>query len=299
MHQSILSFRRSRYLWWCSTLCIASIVAYWMHEPAMPPNGGTWLGYTLGTIGALLILWLMWFGIRKRRYRSRMGTLHGWLSAHIYLGLGLITVVTLHTGFQFGWNLHTVAYALMMLVIASGIVGVYCYLHFPRVMTEDDGGETTDSLIRQIQEIDRQALILASEIDPETHDKVIKSIRRSRIGGNLWQLLFAGGKSRAIEGLSVTAEKSAKAKPELDHDSTHSTMMFMASNIASGRLDKGDAMRRLSDLLISQKSGLVKQLRRKLQIKAFLDIWLYFHVPLSFALLAALSAHIISVFFYW
>jgi hypothetical protein len=76
-------------------------------------------------------------------------------------------------------------------------------------------------------------------------------------------------------------------------------MMFMASNIASGRLDKGDAMRRLSDLLIGQKTGLVKQLRRKLQIKAFLDIWLYFHVPLSFALLAALTAHIISVFFYW
>jgi hypothetical protein len=30
-----------------------------------------------------------------------------------------------------------------------------------------------------------------------------------------------------------------------------------------------------------------------------MDIWLYFHVPLSFALLAALTAHIISVFFYW
>ena len=34
-------------------------------------------------------------------------------------------------------------------------------------------------------------------------------------------------------------------------------------------------------------------------VKAFLDIWLYFHVPLSFALLAALIAHIVSVFFYW
>ena len=33
--------------------------------------------------------------------------------------------------------------------------------------------------------------------------------------------------------------------------------------------------------------------------KALLDIWLYVHVPLSFALLGALIAHIISVFFYW
>jgi hypothetical protein len=227
-----------------------------------------------------------------------MGTVHGWLSAHIYLGLGLITVVTLHTGFQFGWNLHTFTYVLMMLVIASGMVGVYCYLHFPRVMTEDTGESTADSLIRQIQEIDRQALILASEIDPQTHDKVIKSIRRSAIGGNAWQLLFARGKTRGIEGLSVEPEKTAKMNLE-DTQMGGSTMMFMASNIASGHLDKGDATRRLSDLLIGQKTVLVKQLRRNLQIQAFMDIWLYFHVPLSFALLAALTAHIISVFFYW
>jgi hypothetical protein len=298
MHESVLSFRRSRYLWWCSTLCIASIVAYWMHEPAMPPNGSTWLGYTLGTVGAVLILWLMWFGIRKRRYRSRMGTVHGWLSAHIYLGLGLITVVTLHTGFQFGWNLHTLTYALMMLVILSGMVGVYCYLHFPRVMTDESGESTADSLIRQIQEIDRQALILSSEIDPETHDKVIKSIRRSAIGGNALQLLFARGKTRVVEGLSLEPEKLSAVNVN-DTYLGGSTMMFMASNIASGRPDKGDSMRRLSDLLIGQKTVLVKQLRRNLQIQAFMDIWLYFHVPLSFALLAALTAHIISVFFYW
>jgi hypothetical protein len=297
MHQSVLSFRRARYLWWCSFLCIGSIVAYAMHEPAMPANGGTWLGYTLGTIGAVLILWLMWFGIRKRSYRSRMGTLHGWLSAHIYLGLGLITIVTLHTGFQFGWNLHTFAYALMMLVIVSGMVGVYCYLHFPRVMTDEGSKDTTDSLIRQIQEIDRQALHLASEIDPKTHDKVIKSIQRSQIGGNMFQLLFARGKTRPIEGITPKSDKNTKTEP--NHGITRSTMMFMASNIASGRLDKEDAMRRLSDLLIGQKAALVKQLQRKLQIKAFLDIWLYFHVPLSFALLAALTAHILSVFFYW
>ena len=156
MHQSMLSYKRSKYLWWSSTLCIASIVAYWLHEPITTPNGGTWLGYTLGTIGALIILLLMWFGIRKRSYRSRIGTVQGWLSAPIYLGIGLITVVTLHTGFEFGWNLHTLSYLLMLLVIASGMVGVYCYLHFPRQMGDEGGESSTEGLIRQIQEIDRR-----------------------------------------------------------------------------------------------------------------------------------------------
>jgi len=298
MHQSILSYRRSKYLWWCSTMCIAAIVAYWMHEPGVPPNGGTWLGYTLGTLGALLILWLMWFGIRKRSYRSRIGTVQGWLSAHIYLGLGLITVVTLHTGFQFGWNLHSFAYALMLLVIVSGMVGVYCYLHFPRQMSEDGGESSAAGLIRQIQEIDRQALSLAAEIDPATHEKVIKSIQRGTLGGNALQLLFGRGKNRTIEGLTQGPQASNPADEDRT-DITNSTLMFMASHIASGRLDRADAMRRLSDLLVSQKARLVQQLRRNLQIKAFMDIWLYFHVPLSFALLAALVAHIVSVFFYW
>jgi hypothetical protein len=30
-----------------------------------------------------------------------------------------------------------------------------------------------------------------------------------------------------------------------------------------------------------------------------MDIWLYFHVPLSFALLAALLAHVVAVFYLW
>ncbi len=297
MHQSILSYRKSRYLWWASTVCIASIVAYWMHDPMVPPNGGTWLGYTLGGIGAALILWLMWFGIRKRSYRSRVGSLQGWLSAHVYLGLGLITVVTLHTGFQFGWNIHTLAYVLMLLVIATGLIGVYCYLHFPRVLTDESGEVSVDALIRQIQEIDRQALKLASEIDEETHAKVIKSMEKNVLGGNVWQLLFARRKIKPIEGLAISSDRSPGDSSAADFSS--STMMFMASNIAKGRLDKREAMQKLSDLLIGQKSTLLKQLRRELQIKAFMDIWLYAHVPLSFALLAALIAHVVSVFFYW
>jgi len=299
LHQSILSYRGSRYLWWASSLCLAAIVAYWLHEPMSPPSGGTWLGYTLGGIGAFLILWLMWFGIRKRRYRSRMGTVQGWLSAHIYLGIGLITIVTLHTGFQFGWNIHTLAYVLMLLVIVSGLVGVFCYLHFPRVLTEESGDTTTEALIRQIREIDRQALALAAEIDPETHDKVIRSIRKTQIGGNAWQLLVARDKNPPLEDLAPPVDRSKKKKKTYEPEITSSTMMFMASNIASGSVDKGGSIRKLSDLLIGQKGVLMRKLRRELQIKAFIDVWLYLHVPLSFALLAALIAHVVSVFFYW
>ena len=51
--------------------------------------------------------------------------------------------------------------------------------------------------------------------------------------------------------------------------------------------------------LLQQKEAALARLRQHLRIRALLEIWLYVHVPLTFALIAALSAHIISVFFYW
>ena len=45
--------------------------------------------------------------------------------------------------------------------------------------------------------------------------------------------------------------------------------------------------------------ALTDRVRRDLQFRALMQIWLYVHVPLSFALLAALTAHIISVFYFW
>ena len=130
-HDSILTYAKSRYLWISLVLMGGSLAAYVWHDPGGPPNGGTWLGYTLGTIGALLIVWLMFFGVRKRHYMTSPGTLRGWLSAHIYLGTSLILIVLLHAGFAVGWNLHTFTFVLMLIVIFSGFFGMYVYLRYP------------------------------------------------------------------------------------------------------------------------------------------------------------------------
>ena len=141
MHESFLVYRNFRHLKWALALCVVSLIFYvWhpWHDAAEPRNGGTWLGYTLGTIGALIIFWLTWFGARKRSFNAA-SRLQGWLSAHVYLGASLIIVATLHTGFQFGWNVHTLAYVLMLAVIASGFYGIYAYARYPTLMTANRG----------------------------------------------------------------------------------------------------------------------------------------------------------------
>ena len=274
-HRTILEYRDYRYLKLAVFVVVAVIFAYGWYTYPVGHYGGTPLGYTLGTIGALLIVWLMWLGVQKRRYRTT-GNIKGWLSAHVYLGTSLIVIATLHAGFQVGWNVHTLAYALMMIVIASGFYGVYTYLRFPVLMTENLAEDTLESLILKIADIDREARRLALGMSDEVNRSVLASIQETRIGGGVYAQL----REQSSSCPTTAAVKLVKAK---------------AATV------KGEDARKHQELygLMLRKERLVARARTDIRYKAIMDIWLFFHVPLSAALLAALTAHIISVFFYW
>lgn len=299
MHESIFDASGYRYLWVSLILSLLSIVLYLWHDPIGVPNGGSWLGYTLGTIGALLILWLMWFGIRKRSYSSRMGTLRGWLSAHVYLGTTLILIAFLHSGFQLGWNIHTLALILMLCVIFSGFFGVYVYVRYPSMMTRNRDSATRQSLLDEIVDLDAQALQLADTVDPKVHAVVLRSIERTQIGGGFLKLLRPDTETDnaldQVKQFMEQREKGAQAGPKKDMSTMFAMVDFLS---ASGTDSKADALRKLLDVL-ARKRALTGRITRDLQLQALLEAWLYVHVPLSFGLLAALSAHVISVFFYW
>ena len=53
------------------------------------------------------------------------------------------------------------------------------------------------------------------------------------------------------------------------------------------------------EALLQQKADALALARRQMQITAFLEGWLFVHIPATFGLLAALTAHIVSVFIYW
>ena len=81
--------------------------------------------------------------------------------------MSLIVVATLHTGFQFDWNLHTLAYALMIIVIVSGVFGIYAYARFPRLVSENRRGVSMDDLLTQLGDLDRECRQLAIDLPDE------------------------------------------------------------------------------------------------------------------------------------
>lgn len=302
MHDSFLTHARKRWLWVALVLLLGSLIAYAWHDPIGPANGGTWLGYTLGTIGAVLILWLMMFGVRKRTYANRVGSLRGWLSAHVYLGTGLILIALLHSGFQFGWNVHTLALVLMLVVIFSGFFGVYAYLRYPALMTRNRENATRQAMLDEIAEIDQNALSLADGIDRRIHAIVLRSIENTRLGGGVWALLNA--KDASDLALAQARQMLDKREKDGETEQKMSTgempTMFAMVDFLAGKADdkQAEALRKLIDLL-SRKKSLASRVAKDIQLQSLMEIWLYFHVPLSFALLAALTAHVIVVFFYW
>ena len=275
-HQSILEYARFRWFKSALWLSILAGAAYLWHDPPLKPYGGTWLGYTLGTAGALLILWLLWFGVRKRRYSSRLGTVQGWLSAHVYLGTALLVVGTLHTGFELGMNVHTLAYVLMVATVASGFYGVYIYLSVPGLMTANRGEETLEAMLLKVADLDLEIREKALSLPDEILRVVNASLDNSRLGGSFLRVVT--GRDRACPTAAAVREL-----PEI------------------GKRLSGDSAKLNHEVytLLLQKNEILARARRDLRHKARLDLWLYLHVPLAVALLAALAAHVASVFIYW
>jgi len=282
-HQSILGYKGGRYLWLALLVCAAAIAAYAWHEPPtvyLKPYGGTWLGYTLGIIGALMILWLMLLGVRKRRYRNAIGSLQGWTSAHVHLGTSLIVIASLHCAFEFGWNIHTLAYVLMVAVVVSGFFGVYAYLHYPELMTKNAGNETLETLLLKVADLDHKCRRIALDL-PDEVNAVVASASRA-----------VAREMTETGALALRPVIKATACP---------TLAACNALKSIGRNLTGEQAKLNEQLLteMARKRGLTDRIRNDLRYRALLQLWLYFHVPLAFALLAALIAHVIAVFYYW
>ena len=190
-HVSFLKHRGFRWLWIALGLSVISALGYILIDQEPRPNGGSWYGYTLGTIGLVLIVWLSLLGIRKRRISEGQWSLKAWTSAHVYLGLSLIVIGTLHTGFQIGLNVHTLAYVLMMLVILSGIWGVYAYASLPKPLSANREQMTRGDMLDELAVIDRQLDSAAQPLDRAQADLVLAALGQDVFYGPGW-MYFVG-----------------------------------------------------------------------------------------------------------
>lgn len=274
-HGSFLRHRNYFYAKLAVVLCVIALGLYVFTSPTPRHNGGTWLGYGLGTISAILIVWLTLLGLRKRAITPGKWSLKGWTSAHVYLGLSLVILATLHTGFQFGLNVHTLAYALMMLVIGSGVFGIFMYATIPSQMSDNRAEIGAKQMLDELAAIDADLRAAAQPLRESEALLVQNAIERTIVGGTLRERLAT------------------------QHAKCPTTIALQELREVAGT--KGEQSADVSAVvsLLERKQAMLSRTRRHIRFKALLEVWLFVHVPITFALLVALVAHIFSVFYFW
>ncbi|MEY4966123.1 MAG: hypothetical protein RL274_1706 [Pseudomonadota bacterium] len=281
IHESFLRYAHFRWLKIALVIGLIAIACFlariFFTDFDLRHSGSGWFGYTTGTMGAGLIVWLAALGVRKRLMTDGAWSLKAWVSAHVYLGLSLVVIVSLHSGFQFGWNIHTLAYALMMLVILSGIFGIITYVRLPQKLSDNRGETTQKQMLEIIRTLDGRLLEIARPLEHTQAVLVRRSVHRTRIGGSFWRRLSGNHSNCAT--LEATTQLS----------------------VARMSMPKGAQAQAVDHILglLAEKRTTLAKARRHIQLRSLLEVWLYVHIPTTLALIAALAAHIVSVFFFW
>jgi len=296
IHEGILRYSRARFLWWAVGLIVFSFFIYSTQGGLQPPNGGTWQGYVLGTIGALLIVWLALLGIRKRSYSSSLGTVPGWTSAHVYLGTALLIVATLHSAGQLGWNVHSLAYVLMFIVIVSGFYGIHTYVNYPRSIAENRSGSSRATLFAELFELDKRGRELAARAPDDINIAVKSAIERTAIGGGIYAQLL--GQDRSLFVPPTGSGDSSAGKPVSNRDQQPVIDLIAMRVPRTSKVAETELLEELLEIFC-RRQAVLRRIAQDIRLSGRIRFWLLIHIPITIALIVALVVHIVTTFIYW
>lgn len=262
---------RRRALWVFLALALSYGLYAWRTDFT---HGGSPMGVTYGVLATLSILVLLYFGVRKRSYRSTFGTLEAWLQSHLYLGVLAAVLVLFHTGFRFQDKVAVSAFAVLGAVVVSGVWGALVYTAVPRRLTEVEGDLTPERMAEQLNQLGRTMSRLATG-KSEPFQKVCQGLLAELVPARLagWKLLVGAGRERKDETAPWAAQLGRVPASEQED------------------------LRQLL-VLARQRRELHQRLLAQQRFRNHLDVWLYVHVPLSIALIVLVAAHLVAVFFF-
>ncbi len=250
-------------------LGVTTAAAVWLHLQCRALPGYAFLtGWIL--LAAMLVLAA--YNGRKKLPFLPLGRSETWLQIHVYLGFFTVLLFLIHLDFRLpsGWFEITLAW-LFALVTASGVVGLFFSRALPRRLATR-GGEV---IYEQIPAL-RHALKTGAErlaLGPEAKSPAIAEFHARRLAGffagpkNSWRHLFES--RRPLNALLAELEDLRRTAT----DTERATLEQLAA-------------------LVRRKDSL--DYHRALQLA--LKLWLFVHIPLTYALLIFTALHIALVF---
>lgn len=110
-------------------IIIAMVTLYGWYAMTRPGySSGSTTGYNLGLAGAIMMLLLFLYPLRKHvSWLGALGRLRRWLSIHMLLGICGPVLIVFHSRFELESINATIAMVSMLIVSSSGIAGRFFY----------------------------------------------------------------------------------------------------------------------------------------------------------------------------
>jgi hypothetical protein len=144
-------------------------------------------------------------------------------------------------------------------------------------------------LFRELFDLDREGLALATQCDPEIRTLVKSAIERTMIGGSALVQLFNTDRSQmARRGTGAVDNRDQQAIIDIVGDRVPR---------AAKAIEAANLQTLLT--LMCRRQAILRRIREDIRLHGWLKVWLYVHVPLTIALLLALVIHIVTTFIYW
>jgi hypothetical protein len=238
---------------------------------------GTWLTmrWLTGLSGLVGVAAVMTYPMRKSIYRKRVGALRYWLLAHIYLGVLAGIILLIHGGSHGGGLLTSALMLWFDAVIVTGLLGVFCYVIVPRIMTSIEGDPLLiEDLEGRRDELRAELAAISAKGDEQLRDLIERKVRRH------------------FSSLSYLLRQYLRREE-------------LTASLAKGRLQFKAEMATIEDkekrnlfLKAIERAATLRRVESLIYLHRLLKVWVAPHVISTSVMLALLIVHIVQVVFF-
>ena len=265
---------------------IAILAVAFLHREDEAMNSKTGAGYWIGIVGAVMMLLLVLYPMRKRMHLMRnWGAPAGWFRWHMVLGIIGPVLIVVHSNYRVASANASVAFYSMIIVAVSGVAGRYLY---GRVHKGLYGQKLEAQGLREEIAFARGLFAMNRE-GGDGLDKALASFEAATLsephtlGAALWCALKVG---------TDTASCARAIRPELEAN--------IENQGERAGLSRGEINRKKKEIrkIVSSYFASIRLAARLNLYERLFSLWHVLHVPLFIILVVTAIIHVVAVHLY-
>lgn len=282
-HAARARYRRDAWRLAALLLLVIATVLFARSEQFKP---GSTIGYWIGVAGGVAMLLLFLYPLRKHAGFARTwGRTRVWFALHMVLGVAGPLLIVLHSTLRLGSLNATIAFASMVLVASSGVVGRYLYARIHHGLY---GRHASLAELRREAGLDSDRVhsrfAFAPVVERRLHAFAARAEQTGREGLRRPWRFFMLGASAWLERRRCRAE----LKRALD---THGAELEWNADKLRRRLHAGER-------LVGSYLRAVQRVAQFTVFERLFSWWHVLHVPLVYMMVITAIVHVVAVHMY-